>query len=70
VEDVGSAGRGDADPDARFLLLHRFRCVAFAALGADVTEQELLDAVQVAVRADQRRRLAARRHLHVVHAGP
>lgn len=45
--------------------MRRFRCVAFAALDADVTEQELLAALAVAVRADQRRR-EARRHLSVV----
>jgi hypothetical protein len=66
VEVVGSGGREDEPvPDARVLLVRRFRCVAFAALDADVSEQELLDALAVAVRADRRRR-EARRHLSVV----
>jgi hypothetical protein len=76
VEGVTATGPEDLEPDARFLLVHRFRAVAFAALGADVTETELLAALAVAVRADERRRAAEapppprRNHLHVVRGEP
>jgi hypothetical protein len=45
----------DTEPDAKQLLLRRFRCVAFAALAEGVTEGELLAALDVAVIADGRR---------------
>jgi hypothetical protein len=51
----------DEDVDGeqhRQLLLSRVRSVAFAALGAGVTEAELAEALQVAVDADARRTAA------------
>lgn len=68
MEAVTVAGHGDTEVDAQFLLVHRFRSVAFAALCADVPESDLLEAFAVAVRADQRRRQFNRRHLNVVRA--
>lgn len=46
----------DNEPDMTWLLLRRFRCVAFAALGEGITEAELREALRVAVLADAQRR--------------
>ncbi len=54
------------EPDPRDLLLSRFRCVAFAALGEGVTEAELVQALQTAVAADARREAPPRPQLTVV----
>ncbi len=55
----------DTEAATKAMLLRRYRCVAFAALGAKVTKAELLEALETAVEADQRRE-AARPHLELV----
>jgi hypothetical protein len=52
----------------RALLLSRFRSVAFAALGADVTEAELREALATAVDAHSKREAPPRPLLRAVPA--
>lgn len=56
------------EPQQRFLLLSRFRSVAFAALGADVTEAELREALATAVAAHTQREAPPQPRLRAVPA--
>lgn len=56
------------DPQQQMMLLSRFRSVAFAALGADVTEAELREALATAVAAHARRETPPRPRLRAVPA--
>ncbi len=49
---------GQGSDGSKQLLLKRLRCVAFAALAADATEDELRAAIRIAVEADVRRKSA------------
>lgn len=64
----------DGQDDAQDRLLRMYRCVAFAALDAGVSEPELRDALQVAVDADTARsrmsQVAAPRQRHLKLATP
>jgi hypothetical protein len=60
----------DPEPETQFLLVRRFRSVAFAALGAGISEADLHAALAVAVAADRRRTAWSerRQHLRIVPA--